>query len=315
MDEIKKDYLSIGFWLRETYRISLTNFSTTISALVLFIFPSAILLGVTAWYAFENVEIIWDPESILISSSGFEFSIYFIFFLLSVFASFISLQVLTVLTLKVIERRKNDKEDEENTLVPDNFIFDSVKDSPKYGLLGLISILLFYICFFSPSLVSGLPFPEPVLALIGLFQIVILIVGLYLLVAMIFWPIELYKNNDSFFSPIIKSIKLTNKFYFKVLGRTLILIFICYMTIAAFSTLGEIILGIFGLNPETTQEVLLSESWGVSTLVWIGETPAIAALRMVFNFLGISIAAQLWITGMNFLNLSLKEKLTLRDVT
>ena len=305
----EKNYLSIGLWLRETYRLAVINFSASLPALVLFVFPSAILLGVSLWYAFESVEVVWDPDNFSLSSSGFELSFSFFGFLASIALSYAGLMFLTVLHLKVLELRKNDSEEDEQTRVPDSFVFDSLKKMPKFFLVGSINLLVIYICFFSPNLLRSLNLSDGALALVGLSQLALILFGLLLILVLVFWPIETFEESQSFVNALTASARLTFNNFFKVLGRALILVSICYITFVAFSTLGDIVLSIFGLNPESTQEITLEGGWSTSLRLLIGETPAVAALKIVFNFLGLAIASMMWLSGLKLLHTALTNRL------
>jgi len=305
----EKNYLSIGLWLRETYRLAVINFSASLPALVLFVFPSAILLGVSLWYAFESVEVVWDPDNFSLSSSGFELSFSFFGFLASIALSYAGLMFLTVLHLKVLELRKNDSEEDEQTRVPDSFVFDSLKKMPKFFLAGSINLLVIYICFFSPNLLRSLNLSDGALALVGLSQLALILFGLLLILVLVFWPIETFEESQSFVNALTASARLTFNNFFKVLGRALILVSICYITFVAFSTLGDIVLSIFGLNPESTQEITLEGGWSTSLRLLIGETPAVAALKIVFNFLGLAIASMMWLSGLKLLHTALTNRL------
>lgn|GEM_PF-7047645 len=303
-NEAPSFFLSIPIWIRGIYSFSFKNFANFFQVIVLFIFPVSIALGFSIWFAFEDVIVNWNPDLFKISFSEYNYSIFVFLVAASALLGIVSLLILSGTVIRTYNRLQQTDDDPKEYQSDFKEYFSGL---PSLFLGSVINFGLFYLIFFAPGQLLNLNLNESVIIFIGLAQIVLFFAGSWLLISLVFWPVKVLESKSFGLKQFSDSIRLVNSYFFKVLGRLIILVILCYFTFGAASSIGEIIISILDLDKNSIELGSFSEKWSAPIQYWIGDTPAVSSLRMFFTFFGFSIATIFWTTGIMLLYKALSE--------
>lgn len=296
------DMNRFSHWVMATNNTTLSLLVRSFPFYAAFIFPLSIVAGSLAWMSFKDAKITLDQLQIYNSKFEFEYSIWFYAF---IFIAFISLIIFGWFNLYLlnIDRSKTFTEEQKIWFERSK---KSLKKLPVFTATQMFVIVIYFICFgLFTILVSNFELNGVVLNILTNLNYILILFGLYLLFAAIFWPIEISENDYSlkqFYQPVIDSQKeFTGSKVLSGILRMITLFFLSYLYLLAFSSLSELIISIFGINNDYINDPVSKTTLNFDAQWLLGSSIAVTILKSAGAYLGFVVASITWLTGLKYI--------------